>query len=169
MEKREETEKRLPDIHLLTVQLCGCNFPSFTVTLTQAARMKTLYLWARNALWRQKSFPMRPRGPFSTAPAHVNRGTSARSLQSNCQITLMLRVCCAPLGWGFLCRGTSSLMCLRVVVTSKSNIDLVVALISCRFCVLLCEGGKRSEMLLLQLWLNTETDLSLFFFVFIRW
>lgn len=78
-------------LKLLSPQLCGCNFPFFTVTLTQAVHMKTLYLWAWNALWRQKGFPLRPRGPFSTAAAHVNRAKSARSLSSNCKIALRLR------------------------------------------------------------------------------
>ena len=84
-------------------QLCGCNFPFFTVTQAQAARMKTLYLWAWNALWRQEGFPMRPRGPFSTAPAHVNRGKCAKSLLSNCQFTLTLRTShcvCAMCSYG---------------------------------------------------------------------
>lgn len=34
----------------LCPQLCGCNFQLFAVTRTQAVHMKTLYLWAWNAL-----------------------------------------------------------------------------------------------------------------------
>lgn len=42
--------------------------------------MKTLYLRAWSALWRQKGFPLRSRGPFSTRAAHVKWSKSAKSL-----------------------------------------------------------------------------------------
>lgn len=66
-------------LKLLSLYPCGCNFPFFTVTLTQAVHMKTLYLWAWNALWRQKGFPPRQQGPYSRTTAHVNRGKSAKT------------------------------------------------------------------------------------------
>lgn len=40
--------RQLPEF--FWVHFCGCNFPFFTVTQTQAPRMKTLDLWARGAV-----------------------------------------------------------------------------------------------------------------------
>lgn len=68
-----------PKFKLPSSQLCGCSFSFFTETQAQAAHMKTLYLWVRNALWRQEGFPVRPQGPFSTVFAHVSGGKKARS------------------------------------------------------------------------------------------
>lgn len=59
--------------------LLWLQFPPFSVTRNQVLHMKTLGLWAWNALWRQKGFPLRSRGPFSTR-AHVKRSNSAKSL-----------------------------------------------------------------------------------------
>lgn len=72
-------------------QLCGCNFPFSTVTRTPRARMKTLYPWAWNALWRQEDSPRRTWRHVSTPPAHVNRAERAKSLSSSWYTTVMHR------------------------------------------------------------------------------